>query len=143
MSRVSSQLVGHAHRAAHPTPCHGARGFTLVELVIFIVVVSILGVAMLAAFSTSVRYSPAAGQITQATQLAQQRMEFILAQRRAVGFAAFTDPCLSTITCTPPTGYVVSANIAPNWNGDTNYRVITVTVTGTSSAQATALVASY
>lgn len=123
-----------------------ARGFTLIELIAFIVIVAILGVALLTAFSTGLRGAPEAALITQATQLAQERMELILAQRRAVGFAAFADPCVpgpGPAACTPPAGYAVSANIAPNWNGDSNYRVVTVTVTGPSSASATALVASY
>lgn len=120
------------------------RGFSLIELVIFIVLVSIMGVALLASFSVTTRSTPDAGQVTQATQLAQERMELILAQRRAAGFAAFTDPCPGPpAACTPPAGYTVTAAIAPNWNGDTNYRVITVTVGGTMAATATALVANY
>lgn len=132
------------------TTCRGfysaARGFTLIELIIFIVIVSIMGVALLSAFSTSLRGTPAAGQVTQATQLAQERMELVMAQRRAVGFATFTDPCVpgpGPAACTPPAGYAVAVVIAGNWNGDTNYRVITVNVTGTSSATATSIVAKY
>lgn len=123
-----------------------AQGSTLIELIAFIVIVAILGVALLTAFSTSLRASPEAALITQAAQLAQERMELILAQRRAVGFAAFADPCVpgpGPSACTPPAGYGVSATIAPNWNGDSNYRVVTVTVTGPSSASAVALVANY
>ena len=73
-------------------------------------------------------------------------MELILAQRRAAGFAAFVDPCTfgtPPAACTPPAGYTVTAAIAPNWSGDTNYRVITVTVGGTMAAAATVLVANY
>lgn len=120
------------------------RGFSLIELVIFIVIVSIMGVALLASFSVTTRSTPDAGQVTQATQLAQERIELILAQRRAAGFAAFVDPCPGPpAACTAPTGYTVTAAIAPNWNGDTNYRVITVTVSGTMAATATVLVANY
>ncbi len=123
-----------------------ARGFSLIELVIFIVIVSIMGVALLASFSVTTRSSPDAGQMTQATQLAQERIELILAQRRAAGFAAFVDPCTfgtPPAACTSPAGYTVTAAIAPNWNGDTNYRVVTVTVTGTMAATVTSLVANY
>lgn len=123
--------------------CSVARGFTLVELVIFIVIVAIMGVALMSAFSTTTRNTPAAGQVTQATQLAQARMELVLAQRHAVGFATFADPCPGPVACTPPAGYTVTVAIAGNWNGDTNYRVITVTVTGTGSATATSIVANY
>jgi type II secretory pathway pseudopilin PulG len=129
--------------AAGRGTCAVARGFTLIELVIFIVIVSIMGVALMSAFSTTLRGTPVSGQVTQATQLAQERMELVLAQRRAAGFAAFADPCPGPAACTPPAGYAVAVVIAANWNGDTNYRVITVTVTGTSSATATSIVARY
>ena len=122
------------------------RGFSLIELVIFIVLVSIMGVALLASFSVTTRSTPDAGQVTQATQLAQERIELILAQRRTAGFAAFVDPCTfgtPPAACTAPAGYTVTAAIAPNWNGDTNYRVITVTVSGTMATTATVLVANY
>ena len=147
---MNARSVQAFHGTAPGNPGRGtrttARGFTLVELVIFIVIVSIMGVALMAAFSTTIRSTPDAGQMTQATQLAQERMELVMAQRRAVAFAAFADPCTfgtPPAACTPPAGYNVAVVIAPNWNGDTNYRVITVTVTGTSSATATSIVANY
>ena len=123
-----------------------ARGFTLVELIIFIVITSIMAVALMSAFSTTSRSTAESGLVTKATQLAQERMELVLAQRRAAGFATFVDPCVpgpGPAACTPPTGYTVTVSIAPNWNGDTNYRVITVNVSGTSAATATSLVANY
>ena len=122
------------------------RGFTLVELIIFIVIVSIMGVALMSAFSTTTRGTPDAGQMTQATQLAQERMELVMAQRRAVAFAAFADPCTfgtPPAACTPPAGYNVAVTIVTGWNSSNDYKVITVSVTGTSSATATAIVANY
>lgn len=122
-----------------------ARGFTLIELIIFIVIVSIMGVALISAFSASTRGAPDAGLITQATQIAQERMELIMAQRRAVAFAAFADPCPGPgpAACTPPAGYTVTVVIVPSWNGDANYQQVTVTVTGLASATATSIVANY
>ena len=131
-------------------PCRRAsrapRGFSLIELIIFIVVIAIMAVALMSAFSTTMQNTPTAGLATKATQLAQERMELILAQRRAMGFATFADPCApgpGPAACTPPSGYSVAVTIAPSWNGDTNYRVITVSVSGTGAATATALVANY
>ena len=123
-----------------------ARGFTLIELIIFIVIASIMGVALMAVFSTTTRRAPDAGQLTQATQLAQERMELVMAQRRAAGFAAFVDPCTfgtPPAACTPPAGYNVTVAIVPNWSANANYKQVTVTVTGTSSATATSIVANY
>ena len=118
-------------------------GFALIEIIIFIVVSSILVVGLFAAFANNLRSTPQAGQIDRAAEIAQQRMELILAQRRAVGFATFADPCPGAAVCTPPAGFTVTANIANNWAGDTNYKVITVDVTGQFAATATALVANY
>lgn len=126
------------------------HGFTLVELVIFITVAAVLAVALTAAFSTVLRESATPGQLTQAALLAQERMELILAQRRAVGFAAFADPCNpgpAPSECTPPyPTYVVVAAINDPWpfdNNTTRYRLITVTVTGPSNATLTTLVANF
>ena len=137
-------------RGAGPTAAGGgtvstARGFTLIELIIFIVIVSIMGVALISAFSASTRGAPEAGLMTQATQIAQERMELVMAQRRAVSFAAFADPCPGPgpAACTPPAGYTVVVVIAPNWNGDANYKQVTVTVSGLGSATATSIVANY
>lgn len=116
------------------------RGFTLIEIIIFIVITGILATGLAAVFSTTMRGAAAPGQLTQATQIAQERMELILGQRRAVGFAAFTDPCPASPLCAPaPPGYAVNVVIAPDWGGDINYRVITVTVTGPTGATLTAL----
>jgi len=121
-----------------------AAGFSLIEAVVFIVVLAVLLSGLVVALTSSLRSSPTAGQIDLASELAQQRMELILAQRRAVGFAGFADPCPGPAACTPPAGYTVTASIAAGWGGDpTNYRVITVTVTGTGATSATAVVANY
>ncbi len=122
---------------------HG-RGFTLLEAVVFIVVLAVLLAGIVVAFGTSLRNSPTAGQIDLASELAQQRMELILGQRRAVGFATFADPCPGPAACTPPAGYAVAATITAGWAGDpANYKVVTVNVTGTWPATATAIVSNH
>ena len=128
-------------RADNRTPQQ--NGFVLIEIIIFIVVASMLVVGLFAAFANNLRSTPQAGQIDRAADIAEQRMELILAQRRAVGFATFADPCPGATVCTPPSGFTVTTSIANNWAGDTNYKVITVDVTGQFAATATALVANY
>lgn len=128
-----------------------ARGFTLVELVVFIVVAALLGLGFFSVFGSMVSEdSPQAGETTKATQLAQERMELILAQKHAVGFTAFADPC-GWLACTlPDTRYTVAATIINAWAVDNDiarYRVITVTVTDTvqsrTAATLSTLVANY
>ena len=120
------------------------NGFSLIEVIIFIVILGVLAAGLAVAFSSPLRNSPEAGRLDLAAELAQQRMELILAQRRATGFAGFTDPCPGPAICTPPTGYVVTSSIVAGYGGDsTNYKVVTVNVSGTSPVTATALVANY
>ena len=121
-----------------------ADGFSLIEVIVFIVVLGVLAAGLVVAFSSPLRNSPEAGRLDLAAELAQQRMELILAQRRATGFAGFTDPCPGPAICTPPTGYTVTSSIVSGYGGDpTNYKVVTVSVSGTAAITVTALVANY
>jgi type II secretory pathway pseudopilin PulG len=80
-------------------------GVTLIELIVFIVVVSFVMVAMFWTFSGTSRGLATGKMLTAATQAAQQRMEVILAQTRSlrssIGFSGINvgnfDPC-------PPVG---------------------------------------
>lgn len=123
---------------------HQGNGFSLIEVIVFIVVLGVLVAGLVVAFGSQLQNSPVAGRLDSAAELAQQRMELILAQRRATGFAGFTDPCPGPAICTPPTGYTVTSSIVAGYGGDpTNYKVVTVSVSGTSAITATALVANY
>jgi type II secretory pathway pseudopilin PulG len=129
------------------------RGYSLIELAIFIVIMGIIGTALFSGFNTALLGSSAPELGASPMQLAQERMELILGQKRTLGFAGFTaatfDPCTSAppstqaVCTTLPAGYAVSAALATNWGGDTNYKVITVSVTGPGRANLTAMVANY
>lgn len=121
-------------------------GFTLLEAIVFIVVLGVLLGGIVVAFRAALLGSPDAGRLDAATEIAQQRMELILAQRRAVGFAGFADPCVpgpGPAQCTPPAGYTVTSSIAGGWVDPANYKVVTVNVTGTWATTVTALVGNY
>jgi type II secretory pathway pseudopilin PulG len=115
-----------------------------VEVVVFIVVVGVLLAGLVTAFSSSLRSSPLAGELDLVAELAQQRLELILAQRRAAGFTALADPCTpgpGPAACVPPAGYTVASSIAA---GSGATKVITVNVTGPStSADGAVLVGNY
>jgi Tfp pilus assembly protein PilE len=120
-------------------------GISLIELVIFIVILGILGLTIMMSFGVSLEQSPLSQQSTQALEYAQQRMDLILGQRAMQGFSSFVDPCVaspSLAVCTS-TGYTVSSSIVNNWNGDTKFKVITVTVIGNGRASLQSLVADY
>jgi Tfp pilus assembly protein PilV len=122
------------------------RGISLIEVVVFIVVVSAAAVALLGALAGIVPRGSTAAQLTQASQLAQERMELIVGQRAVLGYSSTQlDPCplLGTqIPCTQLSSFVVTAtgiNPAVGWPTDTlsnrqSNRQITVTVTGPTGA---------
>jgi type II secretory pathway pseudopilin PulG len=126
------------------------RGLSLVELVVFIVVVSIAAVGVMQGLSSALRGSPTPGQMTQATQLAQERMELIRATRQTQGYSGIYDPCgvaSPPAFCSQMLGYTAAFSSEP-WPVDTDtarYRVLVVTVTreGSQVAQYKTLVANY
>jgi len=129
------------------------RGFTLVELVVFIVILGLAGYALFRSFGNVLPRSPTAAQLTQAMQLAQERMELILGQRDVRGYNSLVDldPCNvgAPSVCTSTFGYTVtSAGTAPGapvaWPPNpatANYKLVTVTVAlgGTLATQSAVL----
>lgn len=122
-------------------------GFTLIELIIFITVTSVLGTSMFIAINRALSGFVDTTNITVATELAQKRMELILGERYNMGFINFFDPCNSENVppiCTSPPGFIISASIDPFFIGDdNNFKKINVTVTGQSKATLTTLVSDY
>lgn len=126
---------------------HGLRrrdaGVTLVELIAFIVIVAIVAVAMVQAFSGTMRGSHFGKEMTQATQLAQQRMEVILGQRKTLGYTVFIasadyDPCQSGVwtgqLCSTSSyaagNFLVASTLSAADACGTGCTEVTVTVTG-------------
>jgi hypothetical protein len=135
------------------------HGVTLIELIVFIVIMGICVVALLSMYRAVLPHGLTPAQITLATQLAQERMELILGQRVVDGYstATFTDPCVgaaSPVICTnqftPPGLYsivVTGINPAVQWSGTANtYRMFGVKVLGpdgTQLANLSAVIANY
>lgn len=136
------------------------RGASLVELIAFIVIVSIAVIGVMISFSAALRGGPTSREMTIATQLAQERMELILAQKRVLGFVCFTvprfDPCQAAAAaglcpataasaqpqCTPPAGYslMLTPPALTMWaggGGNPDMQVVTVTVRGPDGIQFT------
>jgi type II secretory pathway pseudopilin PulG len=128
-------------------------GATLIELVIFIIIIAIVTTGAMSAFNRLLTGATTAHRLDEAAYLARQRLELILPQRQVLGFTGFTaatfDPCTSAPASTQPvctaipSGYTVTSSLADNWNGDPAYKVITVTVSGNGAAQLQALVGDY
>jgi prepilin-type N-terminal cleavage/methylation domain-containing protein len=92
------------------------RGFSLIELVIVIVVLAVAAVAILGQFSQASSTVVSNEQHQTAAQLAQERMEELLATRRTQGYAAIAAGTVNdtlagnyaayarTVTVTEPAG---------------------------------------
>jgi type II secretory pathway pseudopilin PulG len=140
------------------------EGITLIELVVFIIVVAIVAVGLFKALARSLPIAPTPQQITQANQIAQERMELIVGQKDISGYLPMTDPCVGgtpPAICTP-SGFTVTvcginagggcasppiACPAAIDNNTANCRSITVTVkdstTSTQLAVLTSLVTNF
>jgi len=143
-----------------------SRGVSLVELIVFIVITAIVIIALMSGMASSVRTAPVPRVMHQGLQLAQGRMELILAQRQRLDFSGFTgatyDPCQppggAQEACLAPAAYAVTSCFytgaatcgfgAANTcqSGDLNYACVRVRVTGpqgTTVALLDAMVANY
>ena len=145
-------MTGHRGRRAF------RRGFTLVELIVFIVITGVAAVALFRMFQQTLPGTPTPAQLVQATQLAQERLELIVGQRDASGYGpAELDPCKvgSPTVCTSTFGYTVSSTGTTlgsevAWNGNPTtgigaFKLVSVTVKlgGTTLASTSAVLANY
>jgi prepilin-type N-terminal cleavage/methylation domain-containing protein len=126
------------------------RGFTLIELIIFIVVTSILAGTLLLSYQITLVNTQAIHNDAIAIQIADQCMEGFIGERRLLGFSNANLACSGSPTlpgvCTSLTGFTVSAAItcSPTLSGDSaTSRTVTVSVSGLGSATLTSLIAAY
>jgi Tfp pilus assembly protein PilV len=156
-------VSAHLPRATLPRRC---RGLSLIETLVFIVVVSVALGGLVLGMTGALRSAPEPKAMHQGLQLAQGRMELILAQRSRLDFAGFTaatfDPCAAPAgaqeACLVPSTYAVvscfftgastcsfgTANTCQS--ADTNFKCVRVRATGpkgTVVAEIDAMVANY
>lgn len=121
------------------------RAFTLIEVALFIAVIGIVTSALAMLFATAMENVPDIDKRNKAIEIAQQRMDIILGQKANVGFASFTDPCVSSppAVCNFSGNYTVTSSITTGYGGNNNFKLITVSVTGDSTANLTSMVGNY
>jgi prepilin-type N-terminal cleavage/methylation domain-containing protein len=113
----------------------GVSGFTLIETIITLVVLSIAAVGVLSVFTSGMKGSANPLILSQATQFAQGEMDNIMGQKTASGFGSIvTSPTCSTMlagfTCNRNVFYVDPAiDLNTQQVGPTNYKHVTVTIT--------------
>lgn len=117
-------------------------GLTLLEMILFIVVLGVAAVAMLAALSGPLSGAGTQTEVVTAAQVAQARMEVMLGYKRKNGFPSDDlcepdpDPCPGPAVCATPAGWTVdTACEAWTGNGDTSaFQVFVVTANGPASS---------
>lgn len=113
-----------------------ATGYTMVEVIVFILILGLIAVGVLSTFNTVLTRSNNPVTVLQATQLANARMMIILQQRRINGVSTLVDPCVSSppAACTnlatyaTARGFTVTSNIVTA--GTAKTATITITQSG-------------
>ncbi|HTG02009.1 MAG TPA: type II secretion system protein [Nitrospirota bacterium] len=114
-----------------------AGGFSLIETIITLVVISIAAVGVMSVFSVGMGGSSSPLLLSQATQLAQGEMDQVLGEKAASGFASIATgtglPCVSNMlagfTCSRSAYYVNAGALNTPAGVATDYLHVTVTIT--------------
>lgn len=105
-------------------------GVTLMEMLVFLVVLSILTSGFFIAYREILTNVDQPGQISIATERAQARLDLIMGQKRRHGYANFIDPC---DVGSPSPICVVTTRVAPVvLPPSTTVSTVTLVVTGQS-----------
>lgn len=120
------------------------HGFTLVELILFIIISSLLASTILLAMNVVNLKNPAAKNQMIATHAAQKCMEWFIGQRRLVSFGnltcgSTTVPSFCNVAGVTTTVSITCTTIA----SDTGYKTISIVVNNPGFASLSTLVASY
>jgi len=121
-----------------------SAGFTLIEIIITLVVLSIAAVGVLSVFTTGIRGSANPLVLDQAVQLAQGESDAVTGIKQASGFSAVAlatgtgQACKTSMiagfNCSLDICYVPAGNLndTSNCGVATNYKHITATITQTA-----------
>lgn len=131
----------------------GNRGFSLIETLITLVVVSLAAAAVLTVFITGIQGSAHPLVLSQAAQLAQAEVEHAIDQRATGGFGAVPTgaalacvmPMPAGFTCRRDVYYVAAADLNMPVGSPTSYKHITVTIAQAAVGNVTdeTVIASY
>jgi len=131
----------------------GNRGFSLIETLITLVVVSLAAAAVLTVFITGIQGSAHPLVLSQAAQLAQAEVEHAIDQRATGGFGAVPTgtalvcamPMPGGFTCRRDVYYVDAANLNAPAGSPTAYKHVAVTITQAAIGSVTdeTVIASY
>jgi type II secretory pathway pseudopilin PulG len=122
-------------------------GFTLIELIMFIIITAILGTTILIAFVYGLNRSPVISQNSTASIAAQQCAEWFMGQRKTNGYTSIscTNPNTpSYCTSNMPAGYTITTSCSTTTiASDSNYETLTINVSGQGNAILTLVLGNY
>lgn len=110
------------------------HGFSLIELVVFIVVMGIIATTILISFDIVLRGTPRTNYQATTMGYAINCIEWLYGQRR-LNVNGFNNVSVGTTVPTfcnnsLPSGYTMTVNVSnTTFSGDSNYKIITTTVT--------------
>lgn len=118
-------------------PCRHS-GLTLIEMILFIVVLGVAGVALLTVLASPLTGAGTQTEAVTAAQVAQARMEVVLGYKRKNGFPEnglcdpHPDPCPGLNACDTPAGWnaTTSCEVWSVDNDTSAYQVFVVTASG-------------
>jgi type II secretory pathway pseudopilin PulG len=116
-----------------------SKGFTLIEVLAFIVISGMLATTIILATMTAAKRSGDVHQQWLTIKTAQNCMEWFVGQRSILGYSSFS--CGSTTVpsqCSAPTGYSLSVTIYCNitFDSDSSYKQVLVKAYGPNGAYA-------
>ncbi len=101
----------------------GSKGFSLIEVLIALVILSISLLGMASLMSTATKYNASGGRLTEATTFAQDKLETL---RIAPWTQIVSSAAADAITGSTGTSYARSWVVVPN--PDDTLRAVTITV---------------
>lgn len=120
------------------------KGFTLIELVMFIIIVSIVAGGVVLSLMNTLQNTPLITQNTIAIQTANQCVEWFMGQRYLNGYQSITCNSITPSFCTTPSGYQITVSCSNTTiNGDNNYKTINIHVTGEAEVLLNLMIANY
>lgn len=116
-----------------------SNGLALVELIMFIILMSIIALTILVPFNSAFRGIPSSHQANIMATTAEQCMEWYIGQRYSKGFSNITCPSTTTPAfCTAPDGYSIAVDVVCADGNTTN-----VVVSSSNSSQTVQLFMSF
>jgi prepilin-type N-terminal cleavage/methylation domain-containing protein len=123
------------------------QGYSLIELLIFIVVIGIIATSIIFPLYTVIQGTPSLQRQNIANAAATKCAEYFLGERYLHGFHSTSLNCPNTTTpsyCTVPNGYIVKVNLrCTTINGDPDYKTVDINVEGKGNAHISLLLADY